>query len=98
MPMRFANLRTAAGSSAASSTASASNEIAPIGVLSSWLMLATKARRGSPIRRAGEVGESGSGASADLEVDGTDVASAVNTADELQQLRHADPAAPNQAQ
>ena len=51
-PIRLANLRTASGSSAASSTASASSEIAPIGVFSSWLTLATKSRRICSIRRA----------------------------------------------
>ena len=35
IPSRLANLRTAGGSSAASSTASASNAMAPMGVLSS---------------------------------------------------------------
>ena len=52
IPIRPANRRTAGGSSAASSTASASSEIAPIGVLSSWLTLATKSRRVCSIRRA----------------------------------------------
>ena len=40
-PNRF----TASGSSAASSTASASSRMAPTGVFSSWLTLATKSRR-----------------------------------------------------
>ena len=52
-PIRPANLRTAVGSSAASSTASASSEIAPIGVFSSWLTLATKSRRVCSIRQGG---------------------------------------------
>ena len=43
--MRPANRTTASGSSFASSTASASRFSAPIGVLSSWLTLATKSRR-----------------------------------------------------
>ena len=51
-PIRPANLRTALGSSAASSTASASSEIAPIGVFSSWLTLATKSRRVVSTRRS----------------------------------------------
>ena len=52
IPIRAANRRTAGGSSAASSTASASSDSAPIGVLSSWLTLATKSRRVCSIRRA----------------------------------------------
>ena len=43
---------TASGSSAASWTASASSRIAPTGVLSSWLTLATKSRRTSSTRRS----------------------------------------------
>ena len=42
--------RTASGSSAASSTVSASSASAPTGVLSSWLVLATKSRRTSSTR------------------------------------------------
>ena len=49
-PIRPAKRRTASGSSAASSTASASSEIAPIGVFSSWLTLATKSRRVASMR------------------------------------------------
>ena len=47
---RFANRRTCSGSSAAASSASASRPTAPIGVFSSWLMLATKSRRTSSRR------------------------------------------------
>ena len=43
--IREANARTWAGSSAADSMASASRLTAPTGVLSSWLVLATKSRR-----------------------------------------------------
>ena len=49
--MRPAKRRTASGSSAASSMVSASRASAPTGVLSSWLMLATKSRRTSSTRR-----------------------------------------------
>ena len=43
--MRPAKYRTAPGSSAASETVSASSEIAPAGVFSSWETLVTKSRR-----------------------------------------------------
>lgn len=43
--IRVAKWRTCAGSSAADSMASASRVTAPTGVLSSWLVLATKSRR-----------------------------------------------------
>ncbi len=46
-----ANLRTASASSAASSIVSASRASAPTGVLSSWLVLATKSRLTSSTRR-----------------------------------------------
>ena len=46
-----ANRRTASGSSAASSIVSASRASAPTGVLSSWLVLATKSRLTSSTRR-----------------------------------------------
>ena len=49
--MRPANRSTASGSCTASSTVSASRARAPTGVLSSWLMLATKSRRTSSTRR-----------------------------------------------
>ncbi len=49
--IRPANRSTASGSSAASSTVSASRASAPTGVFSSWLMLATKSRRTSSTRR-----------------------------------------------
>ena len=49
--IRPAKRRTASGSSAASSTVSASSASAPTGVLSSWLVLATKSRRTSSTRR-----------------------------------------------
>ena len=49
--MRPAKRRTASGSSAASSTVSASRARAPTGVLSSWLTLATKSRLTSSTRR-----------------------------------------------
>ena len=49
--IRPANRRTASGSSAASVSASASSDIAPTGVLSSWLTLATKSRRTASTRR-----------------------------------------------
>ncbi len=45
---------TASGSSTAESAASARRPIAPIGVLSSWVMLATKSRRVSLNRRSAE--------------------------------------------
>src|ERR1700761_1236132 len=47
----LANRRTASGSSAASSIVSASSASAPTGVLSSWLVLATKSRLTSSTRR-----------------------------------------------
>ena len=50
--MRPANRTTASGSSFASATASASRLSAPIGVLSSWLTLATKSRRMASTRCA----------------------------------------------
>ena len=50
--IRSANRLTASGSSEASATASESSRIAPTGVLSSWLTLATKSRRTSSIRRS----------------------------------------------
>ena len=50
--IRPANRRTASGSSAASVSASASSDIAPTGVLSSWLTFATKSRRTASTRRA----------------------------------------------
>ncbi len=49
--IRPANRLTASGSSAASSTVSASSASAPTGVLSSWLVLATKSLRTSSTRR-----------------------------------------------
>ena len=52
MSIRPANRLTASGSSEASSTASDSSRMAPTGVLSSWLTLATKSRRTSSIRRS----------------------------------------------
>ena len=45
-----ANLCTVSGSSAEANSASASTPIAPTGVLSSWLTLATKSRRVASIR------------------------------------------------
>src|SRR6478672_2725942 len=50
--IRPANRFTASGSSAASCTASASSLIAPTGVFSSWLTLATKSRRTASTRRS----------------------------------------------
>ena len=50
--IRPANRSTASGSSEASCTASASSRIAPTGVLSSWLTLATKSRRIASTRRS----------------------------------------------
>src|SRR6478736_3591147 len=50
--IRFAKRATASGSSCASSTASASRERPPTGVLSSWLTLARKSRRISSTRAA----------------------------------------------
>ena len=50
--IREANLTTASGSSAAWATASASRLMAPTGVLSSWLTLATKSRRMASTRRS----------------------------------------------
>ena len=50
--IRPANRLTASGSSLASATASASSLIAPTGVLSSWLTLATKSRRTASTRRS----------------------------------------------
>ena len=50
--IRLANRCTASGSSAASCTASASSLIAPTGVFSSWLTLATKSRRTASTRRS----------------------------------------------
>ena len=50
--IRPANRLTASGSSLASGTASASSRIAPTGVLSSWLTLATKSRRTASTRRS----------------------------------------------
>ena len=50
--IRSANRLTASGSSEASATASDSSRMAPTGVLSSWLTLATKSRRTSSIRRS----------------------------------------------
>ena len=50
--MRWANRSTASGSSLAPSTASASSEMPPTGVFSSWLTFATKSRRISSTRRA----------------------------------------------
>ena len=50
--IRPANRCTASGSSAASITASESSLIAPTGVLSSWLTLATKSRRIDSTRRS----------------------------------------------
>ena len=50
--IRPANRLTASGSSAASVTASASSRIAPTGVFSSWLTLATKSRRTASTRRS----------------------------------------------
>ena len=47
-----ANRCTASGSSEASITASESRRIAPTGVLSSWLTLATKSRRIDSTRRS----------------------------------------------
>ena len=62
LPSRLASLRilvpkrrTSAGSSAASSTASANSPIAPTGVFSSWLTLATKSRRVASSRTASDV-------------------------------------------
>ena len=52
MSIRPANRLTASGSSEASATASASSRIAPTGVLSSWLTLATKSRRTASTRRS----------------------------------------------
>ena len=48
--MRLANRRTASGSSADDSSASASSEMAPTGVFSSWETLATKSLRISSVR------------------------------------------------
>ena len=48
--IRLANRWTASGSSEASVTASASSRMAPTGVLSSWLTLATKSRRTASTR------------------------------------------------
>ena len=45
-----ANRRTVSESSADASSASASSAIAPTGVLSSWLTLATKSRRVASMR------------------------------------------------
>ena len=50
--IRPANRLTASGSSLASATASDSSRIAPTGVLSSWLTLATKSRRTASTRRS----------------------------------------------
>ena len=50
--IRPAKRWTASGSSAASVTASASSRIAPTGVFSSWLTLATKSRRTASTRRS----------------------------------------------
>ena len=50
--IRPAKRCTASGSSAASVTASASRRIAPTGVFSSWLTLATKSRRTASTRRS----------------------------------------------
>ncbi len=50
--IRTANRRTVSGSSAACSTVSASRDIAPIGVLSSWEVFTTKSRRTSSTRLA----------------------------------------------
>lgn len=50
--IRPANRSTASGSSEASMTASESRDSAPVGVLSSWLTLATKSRRTASMRRA----------------------------------------------
>src|SRR5688500_5584743 len=46
----------------------------------------------------GEVAGGNSSTSADLQVDRTDITFAAHDADQLQQLRHTDPAAPNQTQ
>ena len=50
--MRSAKWRTWSGSSLAASTASASSDSAPTGVLSSWLTFATKSRRTTSTRRS----------------------------------------------
>ena len=50
--IRSENRFTASGSSAASATASDSSRIAPTGVFSSWLTLATKSRRIASTRRS----------------------------------------------
>ena len=48
--MRATNRSTLSGSSFAASIASASTEMAPMGVFSSWEMLATKSRRTASTR------------------------------------------------
>jgi hypothetical protein len=96
--MRSLNRSTASGSPAASPTASDSSVSAPMGVLSSWLTLATKSRRISSTRRDPGPDVGGRDPRADDQVALADLAVAAHLVDQLEQLLDHQPVAAHQPQ